>query len=192
MIADLPGAVILSPLTTAAGPVSAFNALQALHVILAAAAGAALCRSAGLAGASVGGLSLALSPVLLSSLHNGNPDVTPVFWIPLAALAAHRIREGWGWSLLAGLAVGASAWFSPYVGTMSALAALAMAPWRSPRALLAGAVAASVAGRVIVLRRRLRRRWGEMRGCSFASVGSWRVTFPMGYMSLVAKSHHRP
>lgn len=144
LIADLPGAVLLAPLTALAGPVVSFNLLQALHLILAAAAAAALVGSA--RGGAAAGAALALSPAVLSSVHNGNPDVTPVFWIPLAALCAQRIPSRWGWTVLAGLSVGLSAWFSPYVGVMSALAALVFAPWRSPRSLVAGAIALGVAG----------------------------------------------
>ncbi|MFT4975662.1 MAG: hypothetical protein ACI8S6_001549, partial [Myxococcota bacterium] len=150
LIADLPGAIALAPLTWLAGPVVSFNALQALHPILAAAAAAALAGRGSLTGGAAAGLALGLSPVVLSSLHNGNPDVTPVFWIPLAALCASRISRGWGWTLLAGLSVGASAWFNPYVGVMSAVAALIMAPWRHPRSLVAGAVAAATAGLFIL------------------------------------------
>ena len=144
LVADLPGAILLSPVTALLGPIAAFNVLQAAHPILAAAAGALLCEERW--GAVVCGVSLGLSQVLLSSLHNGNPDVTPIFWVPLAALASSRIGRGWRWAVLAGLAVGLSAWFNPYVGAMAGIAALVMAPWRSPWSLLAGSIALAVAG----------------------------------------------
>ncbi len=149
MLAALPEAVLLAPLTALLGPVVTFNLLQLLHPALAAAMAFALLRVEGrsAAAAAAGGLTFGLSPVLLSSLHNGNPDVTPLFLIPLAVLLVRRLDTSWLAALGAGLAIGIAPWFNPYVGVMVAAVAAVFAPWRRPaRLVVAALIALALAG----------------------------------------------
>jgi hypothetical protein len=91
-------AVAVAPITLLLGPVVAYNTLQVLHIGLAAALAYALARYLGgsrLAAAAVTPL-LALSPVLLSSAHNGNFEVAQLFWLPAVGLAAHHAARHGG------------------------------------------------------------------------------------------------
>lgn len=126
LVADLPEAVLVAPMTWTLGPVAAANLLQVVHIGLAVALAAALATALGVSrwAAAAAGACLGLSPVLLSSVHNGNPDVTPVFWVPLAALVARRALDGPWRGLAAGLSVGLAAWFNPYCGVMAGVATL--------------------------------------------------------------------
>ncbi len=139
VIADLPEALALAPLTRLAGPVLSFNLLQAGHVVLAAWAAAKLASARGLstAGAVLAGLGFAFMPVMTASLHSGNPEVTPWFLVPLAALAAGAMDRSTPQALAAGLLVGLAAWCNPYVAVMAGLAAVVAAPWSRSRAFLA-------------------------------------------------------
>lgn len=138
--ADLPAALLLAPLTMWFGPVVAFNVLQCGHAVLTSAVAAALFANRGRMAATVGGVSLGMSTVLLSGLHNGNPDVTPLFWLPWVALCAQRTQRGWHWAILAGLGVGLAVWSNPYVGVMAGLVGLLFSPWKSLRSVVAGGI----------------------------------------------------
>ena len=131
LVADLPGAWLLAPVTLIAGAAAATNLLQLAHVALAAACAVLLFRDHGASrgGAAVGAVCFALGGVLLTGLHNGNPDVTPLFTIPLAGFASGRATRSWAWALGAGLLIGMAPWFNPYCGVMAGLCALACAPW---------------------------------------------------------------
>jgi len=145
--------VLLSPLTRLLGPVPVFNLLQLLHVALAAGCTALLAerltrrRSAALAVAPI----LALSPVLLATVRNGNLDAGQLFWLPLCgALAwwAARAERARG-AVLAGAGLGLALVANVYVGigalaTAAILWLAARGPWR--RGLLLLAVALVLAG----------------------------------------------
>lgn len=148
VIADLPEALALAPVTWLAGPVVAFNLLQALHVVLAAGAAAwlAAARGATGAGAAAAGLAFGLMPVMTASTFSGNPEVTPFFLVPLAALAASSLGRRTGAAVAAGLLIGLAAWCNPYVALMAGLAALFAAPWSlRPRFLLGGLLLTAIA-----------------------------------------------
>ncbi|MEL6349535.1 MAG: DUF2079 domain-containing protein, partial [Myxococcota bacterium] len=153
LIADLPESLLIAPVTALFGPVVAFNLLQWLHPTLAAVCAAALARSedVSIEGAVLAGVGFGLSPVLLSSIHNGNPDVSPLFLVPLVALCAMRISQGWTWAIAAGVVAGMSPWFNPYVGVMVAITALIFAPWRARRSWAAGGLAAAIAGAYLLM-----------------------------------------
>lgn len=127
MAAPLEG-WLLAPLTRLAGPVVVFNLLQLGHLVLAAVGAALLARELGARrwGAALAASTFAASPVLLSSIHNGNADVSPVFAVPLAGLLARRCTGSWGAAVLAGLGIGLAPWLNPYVGMMAALAAVVL------------------------------------------------------------------
>lgn len=157
LLADLPESLVLAPVTRLAGPLAAFTLWQALHPVLAAAAAAALARSrgAGRAGALVAGLALGLSPVMLCSLHNGNPEVTPLYLVPLAALLAGRLDRGPSAGLGLGLVLGLAAWCNPYVALMAGLASAVALPRGSrPVALgLAAVLGLALGGAWLLLAR---------------------------------------
>lgn len=131
----VPQALLTAPVTALIGPVASVNLLQGLHVALAGglAAAWAAARGAGTRGAVAAGLGFGLAPVLLASVHNGNPDVTPVFWMPLVGLLAERADRGWGAAVGLGTALALAPGWSPYVGVMAGLVALVLAPWPRSR-----------------------------------------------------------
>ena len=158
LIADLPFAWLLGPFTRWFGPVVSYNLFQVLHVALAAAICWLLLRDLGRStiAAATGAAAFSFSPLLLSGLHNGNPDVTPIFALPLTAWFSRRMQNGSMWALGLGLVVGMSAWLNPYVGVMSAIVAAIMVIAERPSGgikgiLLAGMVALLVAGTYVLL-----------------------------------------
>lgn len=144
VLADLPEALLLAPLTALLGPVFSFNFLQLAHPALAIAAMFLLLRSEGRSteAAAAGGAMFGLSPVLLTGLHNGNPDVTPLFLLPLVVLAVRQVPTSARSALLAGVLIGLTPWFNPYVGVMAAVTAAVMAPRERPARLLLAATIA--------------------------------------------------
>jgi hypothetical protein len=152
LVADLPGSLLVAPFARLFGPVFAYNLLQLAHPALAAALTLLALRAEGRSrlAAAAGGLTFGLSPVLLSGLHNGNPDVTPVFFIPLVVLLARRAQGGAAPAAALGLGLGLSAWCNPYVALMCGVAALCWLPWphdrrAAGRLLITGLVAGLVA-----------------------------------------------
>ena len=144
VLADLPEALLLAPLTALLGPVFTFNLLQLAHPALAIATMFLLLRSEGrsAAAAAAGGAMFGLSPVLLTGLHNGNPDVTPLYLLPLVVLAVRQIPTSGRAAILAGVLIGLAPWFNPYVGAMAAVTAAAMAPHKHPARLVLAATIA--------------------------------------------------
>jgi hypothetical protein len=132
----VPQAVLLAPITLLAGPIAAANLLQVLHIALAASLASAWAQSqnAGRWGVVVAGLAFGLTPALTASVHNGNPDVTPLFWLPLVGLLAPRVRGSWAAAVGLGVATGLAAGWNPYVGVMAGLVALALVGWPNDRA----------------------------------------------------------
>lgn len=148
VLADLPEALLLAPLTALLGPVFSFNLLQLAHPALAIASMFLLLRTEGrsLGAAAAGGAMFGLSPVLLTGLHNGNPDVTPIFLLPLVVLAARRVHSSVRAAVLAGVLIGLAPWFNPYVGVMAAVTAAVMTPRERPAHIaLAAAIALALA-----------------------------------------------
>lgn len=148
-LADLPEALLLAPLTALVGPIATFNLLQLAHPALAIATMFLLLRTEGrsVAAAAGGGAVFGLSPALLTGIHNGNPDVTPLYLLPLVALAVRRLDRSWAAALLAGVLIGLCPWFNPYVGVMAAVVAAVMASYRHPlRLIFAAGIALAVAG----------------------------------------------
>jgi hypothetical protein len=131
----VPQALLTAPVTALLGPVASVNLLQVAHVALAGglAAGWAAGRGLGRPAAVAAGLGFGLAPVLLASVHNGNPDVTPVFWLPLVALLAERAGEDRVSAGGLGLALALAPGWSPYVGVMAGLVALVVTPWPRTR-----------------------------------------------------------
>jgi hypothetical protein len=120
--ADIVDAVALAPVTLAFGPWVAFNLAAIVHHGLAAGFGYGWLRAerADRTGALFGALALALHPALVTATFDGNPDVTPFFWIPAALWAGRgaspgRVALATGCAALGGLA-------NPYVGVMGVAA----------------------------------------------------------------------
>lgn len=146
--ANLPGALAMTPVVWLLGPWAAFNTLALGHHVLTALFAWAWARRDGLSrpGAAVVTVALSLAPAMTTATFNGNPDVTPWFWWPLALYARHT-----HWGLAAALAVLAGL-ANPYVGVMTTLCLLAFqlrngergALWRTAVvvALGAGAIGA--------------------------------------------------
>jgi hypothetical protein len=109
----------------------------------------------GTAGRWAGAVSFSFSPVLMSGVHNGNPDVTPIFFLPLCAWMAARVTRSRGWAVGAGLALGLSVWCNPYVAVMSGVIALAVAfgvrPVHPGRMALATSIALALGGAFVTL-----------------------------------------
>jgi hypothetical protein len=125
LVADLPESLALAPITRRFGPVVSFNLLQVLHVGLAgwAAAWAARRLGEGAAGQALAAAAFALSPALLSSVANQNPDVTAWWPVPLVLALARDARLP-GEALRVGLLAGFAALLNPYGGVMAALCLL--------------------------------------------------------------------
>jgi hypothetical protein len=117
--ADLLEAVLLAPVTWAAGGIAALGALTVLHHGLAAGAtwGWLRARGADAPGALAGALAVALAPWLVVSSWNGNPDVTGIGWAAAALWLVERERPG-----AAGAVVGLSALANPYPAVIGGLA----------------------------------------------------------------------
>jgi len=133
----LPQALLAAPVTLTLGPVAAVSLLHGLHIALAGGLTAlwAARRGLGLAAATAAGGAFGLSPVLLASVHNGNPDVTPLFWLPLAAVLSGVAADRWRAAIGLGLTLALAPGWSPYVGVMAAIVALVMTPLpRTPSA----------------------------------------------------------
>ncbi len=130
LLADIPEALAVAPITRLLGPVVAFNALQIAHIALAAALAHALAAAEGLAPrhARIAGVAYGLAPVWLSAVHNGNPDVGPGWLLPACVLLARDVTRGWERVLAAGLILGVAPWCNPYVAVMAALAVLLHLP----------------------------------------------------------------
>lgn len=120
--ADLPEAVLVTPLARWAGATAAANLLAILHHGLAAGLGWGWLRREGLGavGAATGALALGFHAALVASTWNGNPDVTPFYWVPAALWAV--TGPGRGHALAAGLLIAIGGWCNPYVGVMAAVA----------------------------------------------------------------------
>ena len=170
VVSSPPEVFLLAPVTWAFGPVAAHNLWQLLHVGLAAGLAYELCRAeAGRAGALAGAGVFGLCGVMLGGIHNGNADVTPLYWLPAVALLRER-------PVLAGLAAGVGAWCNPYVGVGCAVVLLSCVAWRSWwRAL---PMAALGAGSYLALMRwslgepgsMVHKTAGEVRGASLAEL----------------------
>jgi hypothetical protein len=151
LIADLPEAVLMAPVTLLVGPVAAVNLLQLLHVGLAAGLTHALLRRHGASTAQAlpGAIGFGFCLVMLSGVRNGNADVTPMYLLPLVALLAAEPWSGVRSALLFGLAVGLSPWINPYVGVMAGITALCLAsPPRDGRQWRLAGLAVGLAGAV--------------------------------------------
>lgn len=122
----VPQALLTAPITATLGPVASVSLLQAAHVALAGALAAGWAAARGLPrpAAVAAGLGFGLAPVLLASVHNGNPDVTPIFWLPLVALLAERAAEHGSAAAGLGLCLALAPGWSPYVGVMAGLVAI--------------------------------------------------------------------
>jgi hypothetical protein len=149
----VPQAALAAPVTALLGPVASVNLLQVMHVALAGGLMALWAgrRGTGPWGASAAGAAFGLAPVLLASVHNGNPDVTPVFWLPLIGLLAEGAAAGWGAALGLGAALALAPGWSPYVGVMGGLVALVFTPWPRGGAAWARGGAAAALGAAGVL-----------------------------------------
>lgn len=141
VVADLPEALLLAPVTQAFGPNLAYNLLTALHHVLSACAAFAAARLLGLGRVPslIPGFAFAFSPVVLSLHYNGNADVTAWYLLPLVLALAATARGPRG-AALAGILAGLVAWCNPYGGLMAALALLVMLPLRPLPRWLAGVV----------------------------------------------------
>jgi hypothetical protein len=130
MLADLPESYLVAPVTLLFGPVVAYNLLQLLHPALASFTAFLLARDEGVErpAALVSGLAFGFCGVMLSSVHNGNPDVSPLYLIPLGALFSRRCAQSGLWAIAAGVLLGLSPWCNPYVAVMTGLAMLLYAP----------------------------------------------------------------
>lgn len=149
--ADLPEAVAVAPVTAMVGAMAAVNLLSLVHPALAAGITYGWLRREGCAAwPSVGGaLGFALHGSLLAGTFNGNPDVTPLFWVPAAAWLASA--PGPKRAALAGLAAGAAGWFGPYAGVMAVFAgAIRIAGDRRWRDLAVFLVPAGILGAAMV------------------------------------------
>ena len=158
--ADPLGALAVLPLTLAAGPVLAWNTLLLGRV---AWAGFQARRFAATVGADgphtlLAGVAFATSPYLLSELHNGISEVCAVGWVPLVLtewLLAVRGGGVRGW-LRAGLALGLTAWATPYyalgLGLLLVPATLLAlrGSWAAWRAAVPGLVVAALLGAGVV------------------------------------------
>ena len=170
VVSNPPEVFLLAPLTWLFGPVATHNLWQLLHVGLAGGLAYALCRrEAGPAGSVAGAVAFGLCGVLLGGIHNGNADVTPLYWLPAVALLGGR-------PVLAGLAAGVGAWCNPYVGVGCAVVLAACVPWRAWwKALPAAGV---VAGAYLALMRwslgepgtMVHKTVGEVRGASLSEL----------------------
>ncbi|MEC8425698.1 MAG: glycosyltransferase 87 family protein, partial [Myxococcota bacterium] len=140
--ANLLEAIMVAPLTWAAGGIAALGALTLLHHAAAAGAtwGWLRARGADRAGALAGSLVVALGAPLVVSSWNGNPDVTGIAWV-CGALWACEVRR----PTLAGVLVGAGALANPYVAVLGA-GAVGMRLLRQPRALARAAIPAAALG----------------------------------------------
>ncbi len=122
--------LLLVPVTALAGAALAANLQALLHIGLAGGLTYALLRRMG-AGwqAALGATPLmALSPVLLCSAHNGNPEVGQIYWLPLCALAAwEAARHPRAWaSVAAGACLALAMIGNVYVGLAAGVVVLAM------------------------------------------------------------------
>jgi len=144
LVADLPEAILLAPVTLAFGPTVAFNLLQVAHHALAAAAAFACARVVGArpTAALVAAVAFAFSPALVSCTFNQNPDVTAWYLVPVAASLALTTR-GPLRSTAAGLVAGLAFWCNAYGGLMAALCVLVLHP-RRPLSRLALALTGAV------------------------------------------------
>ncbi|MFH1467382.1 MAG: hypothetical protein ABIO70_23565 [Pseudomonadota bacterium] len=133
LVADLPEAILLAPVTRLFGPTAAFNLLALGHHALAAAAAWWCARRLGLGvpGRAITALAFAFAPALVGTTFNQNPDVTAWYWVPLAAGLGATATDA-RTAALAGLMAGAAAWCNPYAGVMAAVAAVLLLPGRSP------------------------------------------------------------
>ncbi len=122
--------LLLTPVTLLLGAVVAANLLQLLHVGLAGGCAYALLRR--VTGSWVAALAvsplLALSPVLLCSAHNGNPEAAQLYWLPLAGLAAYEAMRSPRARLVpvASLLLAFSVISNVYVGLATGVAVLGM------------------------------------------------------------------
>ncbi len=155
---DPIGALATAPLVPVLGVVAAWNVLVLAYVTLASVAGRGLALALGASATSswVGAVATAVSPYLLSEIHNGISEAVGVCWsvFALAALAragaADGRRRDWA---MAGLWGGLTAVGTVYYALGLALAALPLAlhaAWRRPREgtlgiLTAALVAAAIA-----------------------------------------------
>jgi hypothetical protein len=89
-------ALLAAPLTLAAGPLVAYNALILLSVVLATGGAYLLCRELTdrLVPSLVGGLLFGLSPYMLGHMLSQHLDLTFVFPVPLLALLLVRYVRG--------------------------------------------------------------------------------------------------
>jgi hypothetical protein len=92
--------LVLAPLTWLAGPVLVTNLLCLLHMGLAGGLMTAVMVRLGARpfAAFMASPLLSLSPVLLSSIQNGNLEISGVFWLPLSLLLALRAEERPSWA----------------------------------------------------------------------------------------------
>ncbi len=146
-------AVAFAPLTALAGPVLTHSLIQLLHLGMSGALLHALARRMGASRAAALAVTplLALSPVLLCSAHNGNPEVSQLFWLPAVALACWETfrRPSRGRVLLAAALLAAALLSNTYVGISTTVVAAGTAllwgrdAWRPTVkvALLAGLAA---------------------------------------------------
>jgi hypothetical protein len=116
-------AILLSPLTGAAGPFASFNAVELAAPALAAWTAYLLCRriTGSFIPALAGGLIFGFASSLLYELGQGHPNLTLVFLIPLAAYLVLRLLDGslrayWAVPLL-GLVTGTEFYISTEVAT---------------------------------------------------------------------------
>ena len=166
--------LLLVPVTLGAGAVFASNLLQLLHVGLAGGACYALLRrvSGSWAAALAVTPLMALSPVLLCSAHNGNPEAAQLYWLPLAGLATWEAvrRERASLVPVAALVLALAMISNTYVGLAAGVTVLAMAAlaatgrWRRLACILGGA------------------------GLIAAPILAWAATISMGQGSILQRS----
>lgn len=120
--ADVVDSVLLTPITLAFGPWVAFNLAAIVHHGLAAGFTYGWLRAEGSdrIGATFGGIAIALHPALVTATFDGNPDVTPFFWIPAALWASRGTSAAAVATATACAALGGLA--NPYVGVMGVVA----------------------------------------------------------------------
>jgi hypothetical protein len=147
---DPIGAFVSAPVAWAFGVVPAWNALVFGYVALASVAGRALARALGASATAswVGAVATAISPYLLSEVHNGISEAVGVGWSVLALAAVVRAERGNAprdWAL-AGLFGGMTAVGTVYYALGLAFAALPFVVVALVRGARGGAAGAVVRG----------------------------------------------
>ncbi|MFZ5479838.1 MAG: hypothetical protein ACOZNI_23945, partial [Myxococcota bacterium] len=143
------------PLHAALGPVLGYDAWILALTWAAGLAAALLVEevSGSAAAGLLAGALLVVQPMLCLAISDGTPELVAFWGVPATLLALWRARRaaGLGWPIAAGLLGGATALDSPYHAVFT-LPFVPVAVWGTrPRNLVATALAAGLAGAMIVV-----------------------------------------